>query len=366
MRKFYLRGGQLRKGGRMQSNIDEASLWKSLKDNKVQCRLCAHYCVMAEGERGLCGVRCNQDGTLYTLVRNQVAALNLDPIEKKPLYHFYPGTKTLSLGTMGCNMSCLFCQNAGLSQSPRQGQAIQGQILKSGHIVDMAQRMGAASISYTYSEPTIFFELVMHVATQAQKQGLQNIVVSNGFQSKECLQAWGPLINAANIDLKAFTESFYKDICGARLQPVLDTLRMIRDLGWWLEVTTLIIPGLNDDPGELRDMADFIRNDLGPEVPWHLSRFHPDHTMLVRPVTPPETLERAWRIGKEAGLHHVYVGNITGVAGEQTLCSGCGEILFQRQGFGVRNIGMQGRVCGGCGLEPEGRGMDALPMGGKP
>ncbi|WP_031388687.1 AmmeMemoRadiSam system radical SAM enzyme [Desulfonatronum thiodismutans] len=343
-------------------STDEARLWKPLKDEKVQCRLCAHFCVIAENERGRCGVRVNRRGRLYTLVRDTVAALNLDPVEKKPLYHYFPGTKTLSLGTMGCNLSCSFCQNSSLSQPPRRGEAVRGERVRAQAVVDLALRSKAASISYTYSEPTIFFELVEDVATRARERGLGNIIVSNGFQSRECLESWGPLIDAANIDLKAFSEGFYKDICGARLQPVLDNLKTIRGLGWWLEVTTLLIPGLNDDPGELRAMADFICRELGPQTPWHLSRFHPDYAMLDRPPTPPQSLKKAWEIGKEAGLSHVYVGNITGVAGEATECSGCGTPLLLRQGFHVRNIGMDDGACRACGAPVEGQGMKIIPL----
>ncbi len=342
--------------------MDEARLWKPLKGEKVQCRLCAHFCIIADTERGNCGVRVNRQGRLFTLVRDTVAALNLDPVEKKPLYHYFPGTKTLSLGTMGCNLSCSFCQNSGLSQPPRRGEAVLGERVRAEALVELALRSKAASISYTYSEPTVFFELVEDVAIRAREQGLGNIIVSNGFHSRECLESWGPLINAANIDLKAFTEGFYRDICGARLQPVLDNLKTIRELGWWLEVTTLLIPGLNDDPGELRAMADFIYRELGPQTPWHLSRFHPDHAMQDRPPTPPQTLRRAWEIGKEVGLSHVYVGNITGVAGEATECSGCGVPLLRRHGFHVQNIGMNDGACRMCGAPAEGQGMGIIPL----
>lgn len=343
-------------------STDEARLWKPLKDEKVQCRLCAHFCVIAEAERGRCGVRVNRQGRLYTLVRDTVAAMNLDPVEKKPLYHYFPGTKTLSLGTVGCNLSCSFCQNSSLSQPPRRGETVLGERFRAQAVVDLALRSKAASISYTYSEPTVFFELVEDIATRARERGLGNIIVSNGFQSRECLESWGPLINAANIDLKAFTEEFYKDICGARLQPVLDNLKTISGLGWWLEVTTLLIPGLNDAPDELRAMADFICRELGPQTPWHLSRFHPDHVMQDRPPTPPQTLRRAWEIGKESGLFHVYVGNITGVAGEQTDCSGCGATLLRRNGFQAANIGMDDGACRACGAPVEGQGMNVMPL----
>ncbi|HDQ40086.1 MAG TPA: AmmeMemoRadiSam system radical SAM enzyme [Desulfonatronum sp.] len=350
----------------MESSQHEALLWKPLKDGKVQCRLCAHFCVIVPGERGLCGVRENRDGRLMTLVRDKVAALNLDPVEKKPLYHFFPGTKTLSLGTMGCNLSCTFCQNAGLSQSPRQGKAIRGDRISGAQIVALAQQAHAASISYTYSEPTIFFELVAETARLALKEGLRNIIVSNGFQSPECLEAWGELIHAANIDLKAFRERFYHEQCGARLKPVLENLKAIRGLGWWLEVTTLVIPGLNDDPAELRDMAGFIAQELGPDTPWHLSRFHPDHVLLDRPPTPQATLEMAWDIGKQAGLRYVYLGNIVSAHdGENTFCPDCGAVLLKRMGFAVRNVGLRDGDCSHCGKTLPGRGLEKIPGAGQ-
>ncbi len=349
----------------MDANLHQAMLWKPLQndaDAKVQCRLCAHFCVVAPGGRGICGVRENKNGALVTLVRNQVAALNLDPVEKKPLYHFLPGTRTLSLGTMGCNLSCSFCQNYSLSQPPRRGRTIRGDRLAGPEIVALARDARAASISYTYSEPTVFFELVLETARLAVELELYNIIVSNGFQSPECLEAWGPLIHAANIDLKAFTETFYKDQCGARLKPVLDNLKTIRAMGWWLEVTTLLIPGLNDDLQELRDMADFIARELGPDTPWHLSRFHPDHLMRDRPVTPAATLDAARNIGMEASLRFVYVGNITVHDGTHTYCPDCRAMVLRRTDFTVSNTGLRSGACTGCGRTVPGRGMDQLPQ----
>lgn len=347
----------------MEAIIHEAKLWKPLKRDKVQCRLCAHFCVIEPGQRGLCGVRENKAGALVTLVQNRVAALNLDPVEKKPLYHFLPGTKTLSLGTMGCNLSCSFCQNYSLSQPPRQGLAVRGDLLTGPEIVALARNTRAASISYTYSEPTVFFELVLETSRLAVDQGLYNIIVSNGYQSPECLEAWGPLIHAANIDLKSFTETFYKNQCGARLKPILNNLKTIHAMGWWLEVTTLLIPGLNDDPRELQDMADFISRELSPDTPWHLSRFHPDHQMHDRPTTPMATLDLARNIGMEAGLRYVYVGNIAVHDGAHTYCPACRTMVLRRTGFTVSNTGLRGGACGACGKTIPGRGLDRIPMG---
>jgi pyruvate formate lyase activating enzyme len=300
----------------MQQDAHPARLWKQLKDGAVQCRLCSHFCVVKPGRRGLCGVRENRGGDFVTLVYALPAAVNVDPVEKKPLYHFLPGTQIFSLGTQGCNLSCSFCQNASLSQPPRLGHRVTGHQAGPQDLVAAALASGCRSIAYTYSEPTVFFELVEDTARLALAQGLKNALVTNGFMSAECLDAFGPaeggLIQAANVDLKAFTEEFYAEQCGAHLKPVLENLRHMRRLGWWLEVTTLVIPGLNDGDGELKDMAGFIAAELGPDTPWHLSRFHPDYKLTDRPVTPTQTLMRAREAGRAAGLRFVYVGNASG------------------------------------------------------
>lgn len=334
-----------------------AALWKALPDGRVSCRLCSHFCRIAPGRRGLCGVRENRDGALFTLVHDRVAAVNLDPVEKKPLYHFLPGTTTFSFGTMGCNLSCAFCQNAGLSQPPRQGKAIAGETVDPAGLVAAAKRSGAASVSYTYSEPTVFYELMADTAELAQAEGLKNIMVSNGFMSRACLDALGGRIDAANIDLKAMRDDFYHRVCGARLRPVLQNLVTIRKLGWWLEVTTLIIPGLNDTPEELRELADFLVKELGPDTPWHISRFHPDFAMRDRPPTPTRTLALAWDIGREAGLRYVYVGNVHDAVRSATYCPGCGERLIEREGLGLAAARTVDGHCGACGAAIAGVGL---------
>ena len=334
-----------------------AALWKSLSDSRVLCRLCSHFCHIEDGDRGRCGVRTNKDGALYTLVYDRVAAINLDPVEKKPLYHFLPGTRTFSFGTMGCNLSCAFCQNYSLSQPPRQGQDITGERVTPAGLVTAAQGAGAPSISYTYSEPTVFFELMRDTAELAHGAGLKNIMVSNGFQSRQCLDALHGLIDAANIDLKAMTEEFYARVCGAHLRPVLKNLARMRQLGWWLEVTTLLIPGLNDDEGELRQLTRFLVEELGPQTPWHISRFHPDFALRDRPPTPLESLERAYDIGREAGLHYVYVGNVLDDTRSGTYCPVCGERVLDRAGFGLRAERMVDGKCGNCGAAIAGYGL---------
>jgi pyruvate formate lyase activating enzyme len=334
-----------------------ASLWKALPDGRVSCRLCSHFCRIDKGRRGLCGVRENRDGALFTLVYDRVAAANLDPVEKKPLYHFLPGTTTFSFGTMGCNLSCSFCQNFSLSQPPRQGQPIAGERVSPADLVAVARRSGAASVSYTYSEPTIFFELMTDTADLVHAAGLKNIMVSNGFQSRQCLDALAGRIDAANIDLKAMRPDFYERVCGARLQPVLKNLVRIRELGWWLEVTTLLIPGENDSAQELTELAGFLAKELGVDTPWHISRFHPDFAMRDRPPTSPESLERAWSLGREAGLRYVYVGNVRDAARSATMCPGCGERLIEREGMGILAARTAGGRCPSCGASIAGVGL---------
>ncbi|WP_243311880.1 AmmeMemoRadiSam system radical SAM enzyme [Fundidesulfovibrio agrisoli] len=332
-----------------------ASLWKPMDDGRVHCNLCCHFCIIAPGERGLCGVRTNKDGELLTLVYGLVAALNIDPVEKKPLYHFLPGTTTLSFGTPGCNLRCSFCQNHTLSQPPRHGAAIKGQPAEPGALAETALDSGCRSVSYTYSEPTIFFEFARDTAVEAKKLGLANILVSNGFMSPACLDEFGPLVDAANIDLKAFTPAFYDTVCGGKLEPVKKNLIRMRKLGWWLEVTTLVIPGLNDTPEELGNLARFIAGELGPQTPWHISRFHPDFMMPSTPPTPPSTMEAAWDLGKEAGLEYVYIGNMPAGSHNNTVCHSCGKTLLERRGFSVVAGTLENGRCKACGATVPGR-----------
>jgi pyruvate formate lyase activating enzyme len=332
-----------------------ARLWKPLKDGAAQCRLCSHFCRIGPGERGICAVRVNVGGELCTLVYDRAAAINIDPVEKKPLYHFHPGSRTLSFGTMGCNLGCSFCQNWSLSQPPREGRQVAGQEVTPGTLVAAAVEASCESMSYTYSEPTVFFELMRDTAAQARERGLSNIMVTNGFMSPECLTELAPLIDAANVDLKAFTPEFYERVCQARLDPVKKNLARMRDLGWWIEVTTLVIPGLNDGPAELAAMAAFIADELGTNTPWHLSRFHPDYKLIDRPPTPAATLETAWEIGRKAGLDFVYVGNLPGNAHNSTVCPSCGQTAIARSGFSVLDGPAPGGKCMSCGAGLAGR-----------
>ncbi|MBC7315142.1 MAG: AmmeMemoRadiSam system radical SAM enzyme [Chloroflexi bacterium] len=340
--------------------MKEALLYEKLEGARVRCMLCAHRCVIAEGRRGVCHVRENRAGTLYSLVYGQLIAQAVDPIEKKPLFHFYPGSRSFSIATMGCNFRCLFCQNADISQTPRETGRILGHETLHQAIIAGAQRTGCQSISYTYTEPTVFFEYTLDVSRLAHEAGLANVYVTNGYMSPEMLDVIAPsegrLLDAANVDLKAFTEDFYREMCGARLQPVLDALKIMKARGVWVEVTTLIIPGANDSEGELREIARFICTELDAETPWHVSRFYPTYRLTDRPPTPPETVLRAREIGLEEGLRYVYAGNLPG-HGEDTLCPGCGRAVIRRMGFRVLNRDLHEGACAHCGTRIAGIGL---------
>ncbi len=336
--------------------MKEAMLYRRLVDNQVHCFLCSQQCHIGPDEVGKCGVRQNRDGTLWSLVYGKIIAQHIDPIEKKPLFHFFPGSYSYSIATAGCNFECLFCQNADISQSPRVYGGIQGQSISAESIAERAQREGCATISYTYTEPTIFMEYALDVAALARERGIENIFVSNGYMSKEALEAASPLIGAANVDLKAFNDNFYREQCGARLKPVLITLEGMKKKNIWLEVTTLLIPGLNDDEAELKELARFLVG-LGPEIPWHVSRFHPAYRLTGTGSTPVDTIRRAREIGLEAGLHYVYTGNVPGDSGENTYCHSCGALLIKRVGYSIKKQNLKDGVCGKCGSVPAGVGL---------
>jgi pyruvate formate lyase activating enzyme len=336
--------------------MKEALFYKKVKDEQVECFLCAQNCRINPGKRGKCGVRENRDGVLWSLVYEQVIAENVDPIEKKPLYHFFPGSRSYSIATSGCNLSCLFCQNSDISQSPRAYKAIYGVATKAKTIVERALNADCASIAYTYTEPTIFLEYVLDVAAAARDNGIRNVFISNGFMTEAALDTAAPLIDAANIDLKAFSDNYYREQCGARLEPVLKTLKGMKERGIWLEVTTLIIPGLNDDPAQLRELASFIA-DMGRDIPWHVSRFYPTYLMTDRPPTPVSTIRMARQIGIDAGLIHVYTGNVPGEDGENTICHNCGAIVIERRGYSIDKKGLNNGACAKCLTPIEGIGM---------
>jgi len=328
----------------------KAYLYEPLADNKVKCNLCSHRCVIKDGRRGKCNVRENKAGKLLTLVYGKVIARHVDPIEKKPLFHFLPGSLSYSIATVGCNFRCKFCQNADIAQMPSDHRGIiMGDTVTPEEIVEAAARAGCRSISYTYTEPTVFFELAYDTAQIAHARGMRNVFVTNGYMTAEALEMINPYLDAANVDLKAFTEKYYKDLCGARLKHVQKTLKRMKGYGILVEITTLIVPGLNDDSAELQQLAGFIADDLGDDTPWHISRFHPTYKLTDRPPTPVKTLTDAREIGLQAGLKYVYTGNVPGNTGENTFCPGCGEIVIERWGFQVGNKHIKDGKCSHCG-----------------
>ena len=336
----------------------EAWLYETIQGQRVRCRLCSHMCVIASGKRGICGVRENQDGILNTLVYGRLIAAGDDPIEKKPIFHLMPGSRSFSIATVGCNFKCRFCQNADIAQMPADRDGlVTGDPATPEQVVAAARNRNCASIAYTYTEPTVFFEFACDTAKLAWRQGIKNIFVTNGFMSAEALERVSPWLDAANVDLKAYSDDFYKEQCGARLEPVKQTLRRMKKLNIWVEVTTLIIPGLNDAPEALDQLAAFISQELGVETPWHVSRFHPTYRLTDRGSTPVETLLKARDIGTAARLRYVYTGNIPGQGGEDTICPGCGETAIARQGFEITHNRVREGRCSGCGTVIDGVSM---------
>ncbi|MBF0102300.1 MAG: AmmeMemoRadiSam system radical SAM enzyme [Desulfobacterales bacterium] len=327
----------------------EARCYTKLEKGSVQCYLCRHRCLIQDKERGICKVRENQSGTLITLVYGKIIACHVDPVEKKPLFHFMPGSQTYSLATVGCNFRCKFCQNSSISQMPIDHHGmIMGDDFTPSKIVELALLHQCKSISFTYTEPTIFFEFAIDTAMLAKEKGLYTIFVSNGYMSDETIELMSGNIHAANIDLKAFNSDFYKQYCGAKLENVLKSLRTLKAKGIFLEITTLLIPGLNDEMQELKSLAEFIVSDLGAETPWHISRFHPTYQLLNRPQTPVQSLLQAREIGIKAGLRYVYVGNVPGEKGESTFCWKCGKLLIDRHGFFIRDNRIKNNRCSYC------------------
>jgi pyruvate formate lyase activating enzyme len=326
--------------------MKEAMFYKKLENKKVKCFLCAHNCLISEGRFGLCGIRENHDGTLNTLVYGKLISMNIDPIEKKPLFHFHPATTSFSIATVGCNFKCSHCQNYDISQYPRKHARIAGQDATPEQIVDAADRAGCKSISYTYTEPTIFFEFAYDCARLAHKRGIKNVFVSNGYTSPEATKTIAPYLDANNIDLKGENE-FYKKLCGAKLQPVLDTIKLMKSLGVWVEVTTLVIPSYNDSDNSLRWIAEFLKS-VDASIPWHVTQFYPTYKLLDQPRTPLETLRRAREIGLKTGLKYVYEGNVPGEGGENTYCHSCGELIIGRSGFFITENKIKDSRCFNC------------------
>ncbi|KPK77943.1 MAG: radical SAM protein [Phycisphaerae bacterium SM23_30] len=341
----------------------EAVLWEALEHQQVQCRLCNFRCRIKEGQVGICRVRRNVEGKLYSLNYHAICSTAIDPIEKKPLFHFQPGSRSLSVATGGCNFQCDFCQNWQISQMPRQQKTLSGRSYPPAQIVEAALQNRCRSISFTYTEPTIFMEICADCGRLAKKQGLANVFVSNGYMTIEALKFARDFLDGINVDLKSFREEFYRQHCKASLTPVLETLRYIaRHTNIWLEITTLVIPQINDGQEELKQIAGFLAEELGPEVPWHISRFHPDFQRTDSYPTPSETLMRAYEIGKEAGLHYVYVGNMPGSGHESTVCHECGHLLIERVGYQIGSYNIINSACPNCGTGVAGKGLDPIQI----
>ncbi|HEY6443378.1 MAG TPA: AmmeMemoRadiSam system radical SAM enzyme [Candidatus Acidoferrales bacterium] len=333
--------------------LHEARWWEAEANGKVHCYLCPRHCHIGEGQAGFCFIRANQGGKLYSLGYAHPAALQIDPIEKKPLNHFLPGTRVFSMGTAGCNMGCFFCQNWDISKS--RADQVRSSHVPPEDVVALAIGNGCPSIAFTYNEPTIWGEYVIDICRAAKERGLKTVMVSNGYITREAFHDIYDHIDAANIDLKAFTENFYGRITLTHLQPVLDTLQWLKnETNVWFEITNLMIPALNDAPSETRALVDWVLENLSPDVPLHFTAFHPDFKLRDRAGTPPETLHTARAIALEAGLHYVYEGNIYSDGGN-TSCPSCKTLLIRRSWHDVRKNNLKNGHCPNCGLAIPGR-----------
>ena len=325
--------------------MKEAYLYQTTADQKTQCQNCAHYCLIEPGKRGICGVRENIDGKLYVLNYAKLAACNIDPIEKKPFFHFLPGTRSLSVATVGCNLRCLNCQNWDISQEVKETKEIPGDYVLPKEIINIALKNKVPSISYTYTEPAIFSEYALDIMKLAKKKGLKNAWVTNGFWSRELCDRASLYLDAANVDLKSFSNEFYIKNCGAKLQPILDNLKRLKSKNIWLEITTLAIPRLSDSREMFENIARFIKEELGKETPWHISQFSSSMSWQLQGSleTPIDTLKMAYDIGKEAGLKYVYTGNVPGLPTEDTFCPKCGTLAIDRIGYSISRHDKKGK-----------------------
>ncbi len=322
-----------------------ALLAEFLPEKVVKCNLCAHRCLLSKSKIGICGVRKNVDGILVSLNYHRVAATHTDPIEKKPLYHCLPSSTSFSIAAMGCNFKCTFCQNHSLSMV--QHEKLFGEAIEPSELVATAIAFDCRSISFTYTEPTVYFELMLETAKLARTAGLKNFMVTNGYMTAEALDMIEPYLDGANIDLKAFTAEFYKKYCGARLEPVKETIARMHGAGIWIELTTLLIPGLNDSEAEIHEMADFIAG-TNPGIPWHVSRFFPQYQLTSVAVTPENSIFKALQVGKEKGIQYLYGGNIPSDTWAHTHCHQCGSLLIERSGYSTRIINLEAGKCGDC------------------
>jgi pyruvate formate lyase activating enzyme len=332
----------------------EAMLYEKLDNKMVHCFLCGHQCRIAEGKAGFCGVRKNEAGTLFSLVYRNAIATNVDPIEKKPLYHFQPGSQSFSIATAGCNFHCGFCQNWEISQmNILEVPDYISRDLGPDAVVSGAIRKNCQSISYTYTEPTIYFEYAYDCAKIAREKGLKNVFVTNGYMSKEALRMIQPYLDASNVDLKYFKDESYRKVCSGSLQPVLDSIKLMKEMGIWVEITTLVVPGSNDSPEELKGIAEFLAG-VDKFMPWHISRFFPNYKLTDLDATPEETLKNAEEIGRKAGLKYIYVGNVHGW-GNDTHCHNCKKLLIKREGFNILENNIKESKCSFCSAVIPGR-----------
>ncbi len=329
-----------------------ALFWERCDSGKVRCRLCRHECLIRDGGAGICGVRVNRSGTLVTCSYGAVVAEHVDPIEKKPFFHFLPGSRAYSVAAAGCNFSCSFCQNAAISQAPREGRAVRVGLTEPERIVERAAAAQCGSISFTYTEPTVFFEFARDVAHLAAKQGIRSTFVTNGYMSEAALRDIAPVLHAANVDLKG-DDSFYRSLCGARMGPVVENIALMRQLGIWVEVTTLVVPGYNDSPEVLRFLAATLAK-IDRNIPWHVSRFFPAYRMDACGPTPASSVARAVEIGRQEGIRHVYAGNMPGDNRESTYCHSCEALLISRFGFSVLDNRIPQGRCPECGEDVPG------------
>lgn len=314
-------------------DLKEASFWEALEDGRVQCQLCPNRCVLADGQWGLCKARKNIGGRLYSMVYGKTTSINVDPIEKKPFYHFLPGEKAYSLATSGCNLACQFCQNWDIAQ--RFPDDLQSRYMSPEEVVGKAKESGAPIIAFTYNEPIVWYEYMLDIVKLAKKQGLKTVMVSGGFINKEPLQELIPYMDAIKVDLKGFRQEYYQEIVGGKLEPILETLKILKDSGIHYEIVTLLVTGKNDSEEEIRDECNWIKENLGVEVPLHFSRFHPDYKMMNIPPTPEETVKKARKVCMGQGLRYVYTGNIVDLEGSTTFCPDNGQPLIVRKGFFV-------------------------------
>lgn len=324
----------------------EARFYEKLPNHRIRCKLCPRECVVSNGKRGHCGVRENRNGTYYTLVYARVCAAHVDPIEKKPLFHYLPGTPVFSVATAGCNVSCRFCQNWNLSQA--EPEQVSAEYLPPGRVAELAKQFSCPTIAFTYSEPVVFSEFVMDTADAGHEAGIRSVVVSNGYIQDEPLRAVYGKVDAVKIDLKSFADYFYRKAVTGRLRPVLDSIVTLRKMGKWTEIVYLVVPTLNDSDQELRDLARWMAAHLGPDVPLHFTQYHPAYLLKHLPVTPVATLERAKAIADAEGLHYVYIGNVPGHPAESTYCPQCKRMLVDRAGFEIRQMLIRNGTCPFC------------------